>query len=248
MHKWEALAMMTVWEVRGPPHSSRQRATAFSMVTGSKERPSSSTLSMRFIDASSGSSSWVAGMPQAGALGVDPGGGCPLAQAQAGMLIGAEEAPELEIVVAREALEPASEIAPQHGRAANRYRVSGQAVDRHGQVVERRGSHEVLPEPGPKSPGPDALLARALRAQVDEADGLEIDALCNPAEHAGFVAIDAVPHDLAYKAPDLFETGDPVELSHAYRHLVPAHLRRQHAALRVDKPRLTGGCADARIA
>ena len=53
MHRWEALAVMTVWEVRGARHSSRHRATAVSMVTASKVRPSSSAFSVRFIDASS---------------------------------------------------------------------------------------------------------------------------------------------------------------------------------------------------
>src|SRR4051794_30958867 len=99
MHKWEALAVMTVWGVRGAPHSPRHRATAVSMVTVSKERPSSSAFSARFIDASSRPGSRVAGVPEVGPLGVDTGRGCPLADAQAGVLVGAEEAPELEVVV-----------------------------------------------------------------------------------------------------------------------------------------------------
>jgi hypothetical protein len=35
------------------------------------------------------------------------------------------------------------------------------------------------------------------------------------------VAVDAVPHELAHEAADLLD-GDPVELDHAHRHLVPA--------------------------
>ncbi len=51
--------------------------------------------SVRFIDASSGARSRVTGTPEMGPLGVDPGRSGPLAQAQAGVLIGAEETPEL---------------------------------------------------------------------------------------------------------------------------------------------------------
>jgi hypothetical protein len=40
----------------------------------------------------------VIGMPEAGALGRDLGRGGPLAHSQAGVLIGAEETPELEVV------------------------------------------------------------------------------------------------------------------------------------------------------
>src|SRR6516225_10246082 len=61
---------------------------------------------------SSGPGSRVAGMPEMGLLGVDPGRGGPLAHAQAGALVGTEEVPELEVVVARQALEPAPEVAP----------------------------------------------------------------------------------------------------------------------------------------
>jgi len=71
----------------------------------------------------------------------------------------------------------------------------------------------------------------ALWAQVDEAEGLEIDALGDPAEHASAVAIDAIPHDLADEAADLLEAGNPVKLGHAYRHLVPTDLWHQRATL-----------------
>src|SRR6185312_14442490 len=111
-------------------------------------------------------------------------------------------------------LEPASEVTPQHGYAANQYWVCRQVIDGHCQVVEGRGPHEVLPEPGPKPPSPDALLARALRAQMNEADRFEIDALGDPAEHPSPVAVDAVPHDLARESANLIEAGDPIELGH----------------------------------
>jgi len=43
----------------------------------------------------------VADAPELGPLGIDPSRGGPLAHAQAGMLVGAQEAPELEVIVAR---------------------------------------------------------------------------------------------------------------------------------------------------
>ena len=83
---------------------------------------------------------------------------------------------------------------------------------------------------------------------MHEAEGLEIDALGDPAEHAGAVAVDAVPHDLAHEATDLLEARDPIELGHAHRHLVPADLLHQSAAQRIDEPWPAGGGPDARIA
>src|SRR5437763_10594357 len=182
---------MTRWDVRGARHSSRHRATAVSMVTLSKERPSSWALWARLInDSPSGPECRVAGMPEVGPLGVDPRRGGPLAHAQAGVLIGTEEVPELEVVVAWQALEPTPKVAPQHGYAADQQRVGGEAVEGNRQVIKGRGAHEVLPEPGPKPAAPDALLAGALWAQVNEADGLENGALGDPATHAGPVAVD----------------------------------------------------------
>src|SRR6516165_6637628 len=107
MHRWEALAVITVWEVRGARQNSRHRATAVSMVTASKERPSSSALAVRFIDASSRLGSRAAGVPEAGPLSVDAGRSGPLSYAQACVLVGLEETPELQVVVAGQALEPA---------------------------------------------------------------------------------------------------------------------------------------------
>jgi hypothetical protein len=54
------------------------------------------------------------------------------------------------------------------------------------------------------------------RAQVNETKRLEIDALGDPAEHPGTMAVDAVPHYLSYKAADLLEARDPVKLGHAH--------------------------------
>src|SRR5205823_1616184 len=110
------------------------------------------------------------------------------------------------VVVAWQSLEPAPKVAPQHGNTADQHGVSRQAGDGHAQIIQWRRAHVVLPEPGPQPPGPDALLAGALRAQVNEADGLEGNAFGDPAEHAGPMAVDAVPHDLAHEAADLLET------------------------------------------
>jgi hypothetical protein len=187
-------------------------------------------------------------MPKLGSLGVDPGRGGPLAHAQAGVLVGAQEAPELEVVVARQTFQPAPEVPPQHGHTPDQYRVGRQAIDGDGQIVERRGPHEVLPEPDPQPPGPDALMAGALRAQVDEAEGLEINALGKPAEHTGAVTVDAVPHDLAHEAADLLKAGDSIELGHAHRHLVAADLRHKRTAVRMDEVGLAGSGSDPRIA
>src|SRR5271165_2992546 len=115
-------------------------------------------------------------------------------------------------------------------------------------MVKRRGTHEILPEAVPNPPGPDTLLAGAGGAQVDEADGLEIDALGDPAKHAGPVAVDAVPHHLAHEAANLLEAGDAIELGHPHRHLVSTDFRHERAALRVKEPRLAGGSPNARIA
>jgi len=62
---------------------------------GPRHRFRSLLRSVRFTDASSGARSGVTGTPEVGLLGVDPGRGGPLAHAQAGVLIGAEETPEL---------------------------------------------------------------------------------------------------------------------------------------------------------
>src|SRR5262249_35944123 len=110
------------------------------------------------------------------------------------------------------------------------------------------GAHEILPEPDPKPSSPDALMARTHGAQVDETDKLDISGFGDPAEHATAMAVDAVPQDLTDKAADLIETSNPVELGHAYRHLVPADLRPTRAGPRVDEPRLAGGGPYARIA
>ncbi|MBA7672865.1 hypothetical protein ES703_81052 [subsurface metagenome] len=91
-------------------------------------------------------------------------------------------------------------------------------------------------------------MAGALRAQMNEAGGFEIDALGDPAEHARAVTVDAVPHHLAYEAADFPETVDAVELGHADRHLVAADFGHQCAGLRMNEPGFARRRADPRIA
>src|SRR5689334_20032965 len=126
----------------------------------------------------------MTGIPEARPFGLRPQRCGLLSDAQTGALVGVQEAPELRIVVARKALEPAPDVAPQHGDAADHRGVSGHASDRSGKIIERRGSHEILSESGPNPSCPDALLTGTLRTQVNEPDGLQIAALGDPAEHA----------------------------------------------------------------
>jgi hypothetical protein len=51
----------------------------------------------------------------------------------------------------------------------------------------------------------------------------------DPAELAGLVAVDRVPHDLADEAADLLEALPAVELRHPGRHLVAPPLGDEHA-------------------
>ena len=54
----------------------------------------------------------MAGMPEPSPLRVDSVRGGPFAHMQAGILVRAEEASEFDIIVARQAHEPAFEVAP----------------------------------------------------------------------------------------------------------------------------------------
>ncbi|SRR5208282_3729781 len=113
MHKWEGLPVITVWEVRVAYQNSRHRATAVSMVTASKERPSGSAFSVHRCTSTTPSArlgSRVGGVPEARPLSVHSGRGGPLSHAQACVLVGLEETPELQVVVAGQALEPASQL------------------------------------------------------------------------------------------------------------------------------------------
>ena len=47
---------------------------------------------------------WMIGMPELGLLGIYLGSGCPLAQAQAGVLVGPKESSELQVIVTGQAL------------------------------------------------------------------------------------------------------------------------------------------------
>lgn len=51
-------------------------------------------------------------MPELSPFGINPRRSGPLAYSQAAVLVGAEEAPELGVIVSRQALEPAPEVTP----------------------------------------------------------------------------------------------------------------------------------------
>src|SRR3954447_8539545 len=109
-------------------------------------------------------------MPEVRALGFGTESRGSLSHAQARMLVRAQEMPELRIVIARQGLEPALEITPQHGHAADDSGVGRKMIERYRHIIEWRGTHEVLPESGSNSPSPDAVLASALRTQVDKSN------------------------------------------------------------------------------
>src|SRR5262249_30499440 len=69
----------------------------------------------------------VALMAEMRPLIFDANGGGAFARPEAGVLIGTQEAPEFRIVVARQALEPAPEVTPQHGGTADQRRMRRQA-------------------------------------------------------------------------------------------------------------------------
>src|SRR4051794_16479501 len=121
-------------------------------------------------------------------------------------------------------------------------------MDGDRQVIHGRGSHKILAEPGSDPPGPDTLMARALRAEVNKAQCFGVDAFGDPTEHARSVAVDAVPHDFRNKTTDLFEAFHAIELGHPDRHLVAADFRDQGGSARMREPRLAGCGADARVA
>ncbi|MBA7672866.1 hypothetical protein ES703_81053 [subsurface metagenome] len=76
-------------------------------------------------------------MPEVCPFIFEANGGGALSRPQAGALVGTQEAPEFRIVVARQAEQPAAEISPQHGNAADQRRMRRQPGDRHRQIVER---------------------------------------------------------------------------------------------------------------
>lgn len=73
----------------------------------------------------------MAGIPEPSPLRVDSGGGGPFTHMQAVILIGAEEASEFDIIITRQAHEPALEVTPQHGEAAEQHRVNRKSIDHH---------------------------------------------------------------------------------------------------------------------
>ena len=120
----------------------------------------------------------------------------------------------------------------------------------HGEVVRLEPLGEVHVEALALASAEDPRLYQWSQVPIgDEAvQRFVAEAFGDPPKYATTVAVDGVPHHLADEPPDLLEAEDPVELGRTHRHLVPADLRHQRAALRVDEPRLAGGGPDARIA
>src|SRR5438067_12900407 len=109
--------------MRGPRQNSRHRTATVSRVTASKERPSSSAFWVSIIGASSGLGSRVISMPEAGLMSFYSRCGGPFPNTEAGVLVGSEEASELQVVIAGETLEPACEVTTQHRHAADQHGV-----------------------------------------------------------------------------------------------------------------------------
>src|SRR3979490_3217732 len=82
---------------------------------------------------------------------------------------------------------------------------------------------------------------------MNESQCLVIHALGDPAKHAAPMAIDAIPHDLAYESSYLTETLNPVELSHSHRHFVAANLGDQFTSAGGNEVWLPGCRAEPRI-
>ncbi len=85
----------------------------------------------------------------------------------------------------------------RHQPLHRRNQQQAQAV-RLDQIRRRHPRCRAAREASVRSDPLDALMAGALRAQVNEAKGLEIDAIGDPVKHAGPVAVDATPHHLAH--------------------------------------------------
>src|SRR5262245_24669977 len=127
MHRCEALIVMTTCELRGARQNSMQRATAVSIVTASKDRPNNSARGVSLMEVSARRGSLVVGVPKVGPLSFNLGRGGLLAHQQAGVLVRPQKAPELTVVVARQALEPAPQIPPEHRDATDQRRVNRHA-------------------------------------------------------------------------------------------------------------------------
>src|SRR5947207_6036953 len=114
-----------------------------------------------------------------------------------------------------------------------------QPEDGTGHDVSWRRAHEVLSIAAPDPSRPDALLARAHGAQMDESQRFVRQAFSSPAEHAATMTVDAVPHDLAHEPPYLPEALHAVELRHTRRVLVAADFGDQFPRLRRNEVRFS---------
>src|SRR5690606_32084641 len=89
-------------------------------------------------------------------------------------------------------------------------------------------------------------MAGPHRTQVNEAQGGDIPAACNPAMHSTAVTVDTVPHHLADEATDLLETFPAVELGHPDGHFIAAGFADQ-SPISADEVGFATARADARI-
>src|SRR6266851_8990420 len=132
-------------------------------------------------------------------LSVNLFNGAPLANQKYAPLIAAQKRTEFSIVVTRLAIEGTFRPPPQHCDAAQHIRLliySGDCACRH---VQEPGSHEILAIAMADATCKDALLARSHWTKMDKTQFRLIPATGNPAIHPAAMAVDPIPHHLAYK-------------------------------------------------
>ena len=164
--------------------------------------------------------------------------GSGLPSQQTCVLISTQKLTEGGIVVSGQPPQDAAPVTPEHRHATDQHRMLKGAKYGTGEMIQRRRTHEILAEARPCAPGPHALMAGALRPEVDETERLLVDALRHPTQHPRAVAIDAIPHHLLDEPSDLGETRSTVELRHAHRHLVAAYFRFECSCTRMRRTRV----------
>src|SRR5919198_4888578 len=177
---------------------------------------------------------------------VEAQGRACLASEQAVALVPAQEVAEGRIVVAGRAPSKARDVAQPHHEAADDARLLPHPIDRARRHVREAGAHEVLTPARAQASSQDAPLARTHRPEVHEAKLWIVPATCDPPEHSAAMAVDAVPHHLAYETTDFEEALDAVELRRPDRGLVAAVLAHE-AAVRTPVVGLPAACADPRL-
>ena len=169
-----------------------------------------------------------------------------LAFQQAFPLISAKEAPKLLVFIPRNATRCAFEISPEHRDTTDHHRRSRHPVERAGQHIDGAGTHGILSDTMSHPAGPPVFMAGPHRPKVREAQFRLVPTYCDPPEHPAAMAVDPVPHQHPYEAPDLLEAFGPIKLDHTHRVLIAAHLADEPAGI-TDEVRLAAACADTRI-